>query len=153
MSDSAIAPFLIPIDQDTITGYLIVMVAIPLGFGIIFGREWRSKNPTKLGFAWGYFSILNSALTATFVLFVGGVQSAEKGTLGISLVAMLMLLATWRLFVWAYSRRLFALVALTVLSLNPLIIVPNIYYLWHRRHEFAREAAERQANSTNLRPR
>ena len=128
-----------------IAGLVAFGVAI-ISLSIAFekGAKWEKNNPDKLGFKWGYFFIFNtllghglllaSLLLAFLFLGLGAIDEGRADELLIvgTLFAALIFISTK-----ALKRRKWALVLLTLLSLNLLLIMINIIYLRNRCAEFS----------------
>lgn len=104
-----------------------------------YGGKWEEKNPAKLGFKWGYFviysTLINNILLFGFVIWIG-IQKEEIGLFLFGLVAMAASLAV---AYFSIQRHRWALVLSTLLSLNPIWMVINIFYLKNRWGEFQSE--------------
>jgi hypothetical protein len=121
---------------------LIIISVIALAIAFLLGKRWEQKNPSKLGFKWGYFFICQAFLVyglvflkMSSILFTDGSGEVALVVAGLGVVLVVM--------TKAFQRRSWALVLTTLLSLNILWIVINFFYLRNRWSEFAEERAER----------
>jgi hypothetical protein len=122
---------------------LLVAIAVPsLFLSLLHGSAWEKDNPEKLGFKWGYFVIYNTLIGNTIISgsFAWiGIDQAEAVLLFLGIV---MLVISAGIAYFSIIRIRWALVVSTILSLNPLWMVINIFYLKNRWHEFKSESSK-----------
>lgn len=105
------------------------------------GRRWEEKNLGKLGFKWGYFFIINTALNNILLLSLAIYASLRYDEIGMLILTIALLAALLVSTHQALARRKWALILTTLLSFNILWYVINIFYLKHRWHEISEEVA------------
>ena len=119
-----------------------VIALISLFIAFVKGAKWEKHNPDKLGFKWGCFFIFNSlfghGLLLAFLLF----EAIDEGREDVLLIAGTLFAALVFISTKAPKRRKWALVLLTLLSLNLFWIMININYLRNRWSEFNEEPTQ-----------
>lgn len=105
------------------------------------GGIWEEHNPDKLGFKWGFFvsysSLINNVLFFGFITLVG----FDKREPSLLFFGLATLLASVAIAYFSILRMRWALVVSTIMSLNPLWMIINIFYLKNRWPEFCAESS------------
>ena len=126
-------------------GYVVVVAIalLSLFFAFSKGEKWWQKNPSKLGFKWGYFYIVNTTIGNGLIAFVIALLGFADGDLRTIITGVTALGILSIIHRQAIQRRRWALILTTILSLNLLWMIINIFYLRNRWPEFRAESAER----------
>lgn len=121
---------------------LLILVAIGVPSLILAlwnGGKWEEKHPEKLGFKWGYFviynTLINNILLFGFLIWAG----VDEEDIGLFIFGAAALAASFAVAYFSIQRHRWALVVSTLLSLNPLWMLINIFYLKNRWGEFQSE--------------
>lgn len=121
--------------------FLAAIGILSLILALWHGGAWERNNPGKLGFKWGYFVIYNTLIN-NIILFSfltwAGIDEGEPGLLFFGVVALAVSVG---IACFSILRQRWALVISTILSLNPLWMLVNIFYLKNRWPEFRTESS------------
>lgn len=123
---------------------LLVIAGSAMVIAFVHGGSWNEKNPKKLGFVWGFFTIYNVLIGNVLLILALLAYSIDEEDLGYFIVCSIALAVALLISYYAIKRRKWALVVSTLLSLNPLWILINIFYLKNRWIEFSEESFERR---------
>jgi|GEM_PF-6451816 len=116
-----------------------------LVISLVQGSKWEENNPGKLGFKWGYFFVFSMFLGNGFVLIA---LSIFVGEISFALFSAVVIVVLVVVVVEALQRNKWALVLVTLLSLNVFWMIINFFYLRNRWAEFEMERAEQLGPST-----
>ncbi len=105
------------------------------------GRRWEENNPGKLGFKWGYFFIINTALINTLIFSLAIYATLRYGEFGMFILMIALLAGLLASAHQALARRKWALILTTLLSFNIIWYIINTFYLKHRWQEISEEVA------------
>jgi hypothetical protein len=114
------APALVLFRLGTFLGGVLVA---PIILAIFLNRRFKSSNPEKRSYRWGYYFSMMS-----FIAVLGLSYLLFESTLVVVVVALLYAVLAW----FFAQRRRWAWIALTILSFNPIAWIINGVYLWKR---------------------
>ena len=99
------------------------VLLLPIVLALALNRRFKSQNPEKRSYRWGYyFSIMSflAVLGLSYLLFE-------------SVVVMAGVAILYAVLAWSFAQRQhWAWIALTILSFNPIAWIINAIYLWKR---------------------
>lgn len=138
--------------MDELRLLILVAIGVPsLILAIWHGGIWDAKSPEKLGFKWGYFviynTLINNVLLFGFLIFAG----IDEESIGLFLFGMAALAVSFAVAYFSVQRQRWALILSTLLSLNPLWMLINIFYLKNRWGEFQSESSHLATQMTGER--
>lgn len=138
--------------MDEIRLIILAAIGVPsLILALWHGSIWETKNPEKLGFKWGYFviynTLINNILLFGFLIWAG----MDEGEIGLFLFGIAALAASFAVAYFSIQRHRWALVVSTLLSLNPLWMFINIFYLRNRWGEFQTASSKLDSQTTQQR--
>lgn len=127
--------------EDSSIVSLIVVGFWSCVFAFWHGSIWEKNHPDKLGFKWGYFliySMLISGVCGSVYFTWIGIDEVEVGLLIMGIVLFVM---SFGIAYFCFGRQRWALIILTLLSFNPIVILINLIYLKNRWSEFQSESS------------
>jgi NADPH:quinone reductase-like Zn-dependent oxidoreductase len=109
-------------------GVPLSVLILPVVVAFILNRRFKSRNPDKRGYRWGYyFSVMSFVAGLVLGVFL------ECGAMAVIVCGVVYALLAW----FFAQRHHWAWVALTILSFNPIAWIINLIYLWRRWAEAA----------------
>jgi hypothetical protein len=130
----------------------LAVAAVSLVAALFHNSKWKNRgmngeNLYKLGFVWGFFTIYSTVIGYSLFLLVllyfglTGNNANLESTAAVFAVLTCFLVVAW----YALKRRVWALILLTLMSLNGIWMVVNFAYFRNRWDEFKQENAARKA--------
>ena len=118
-------------------GIIIVSLILTIPFSLKEGKEFKSKNPNLLPFAWGFFvgymGVVFSLISAAS-LFIESTHKYGSAATGMVVLGLIMLLTAF-VHIYMIKRNKWAWLVGIVISMNPILWVVNGIYLKNRWHE------------------
>ena len=102
---------------------ILVLILGPIRLASCFNKRLHVKQPNARPFKWGYWLGLGCFLAPFYML-------AQTG--GSIMVFIIAALIYFPVGVFVLLRHRWALVAITILSFNPIIWIANIFYIMNR---------------------
>ena len=128
-----------------IQGISILVILLSIGPTFWHGYNWKRSNPEKMGFRWGYFVTYSTALFYIVVLVGLIALWLPNGAVATQVYMVILLISITGVSYLAMKRIRWALIVITLLSLNPIWIIINVFYFSNRWAEFKSEAVEKRA--------
>ncbi|MEP6809301.1 MAG: NAD(P)-dependent alcohol dehydrogenase [Chthoniobacterales bacterium] len=119
-ASSAANPILVAL---ALTVLPLALLIGPVVAALILNRKFQRQHPAKRGYRWGYYFSIMSIIDGIGLGFF-----LESGFLGVVLCGIVYAALAW----FFGQRQRWAWIALTILSLNPVLWLINLFYLWRR---------------------
>ena len=108
--------------------FMACFIGLPIIAAVILDRRFRQRHPGRKPYRWGYYFCIQSLLCG---IAIG--MMLESGAIAAIVCGVIYAVPAW----FVAQRRRWAWVVLTLLSLNPVVWVINLVYLWKRGAEDA----------------